>query len=512
MGVKKLIVERIRQQTLKVSPLNKNNQQHMLAKSGQVIEGKAQQRDQFDLDYEDIHQLFRNQFPTITKQVLGNRYNAVNKYSKFVLPNGLDSAADEVLELLAKAAMALASTERVLAETGAKSIQELQQNVDRSARASSALKEVNKIFAALQGGVSGVAGMVGAVADLPLSVLLALKTIYETGHAYGFELDNEEDQQAVYQVLVKSDLSLIAEKQVLLLGIRNFKNVLATGNYSQLQSFLDSNYSFEGFKDAITDADGQYKWGMLNALGKVKWLRFTTPILGGLVGAFYSSKMIEEVAEKADEVFSHARRYLIENPDQHIAVLEAYKQGYDHQQKVNTLEKNDVSALLNHVSNNHKTADAQQKTAQQHLDDNPDIVKVKVEKQDQAEQQSAPTTEAEIHNAFEDLAKKEVATKTLAKKTTTRRTRSQSASTANKATDEKADTQNATTKTTKAKRSTAEFASSKATTAKPNARRTTNSRDKTATKQTNTKQTTAKTAEEQPAKTEFQDQSTPRKS
>lgn len=492
MGVKKLIVERIRQQTLKVSPLNKNNQQHMLAKSGQVIEGKAQQRDQFDLDYEDLHQLFRNQFPTITKQVLGNRYNAVNKYSKFVLPNGLDSAADEVLELLAKAAMALASTERVLAETGAKSIQELQQNVDRSARASSALKEVNKIFAALQGGVSGVAGMVGAVADLPLSVLLALKTIYETGHAYGFELDNEEDQQAVYQVLIKSDLGLIAEKQVLLLGIRNFNDVLTTGNYSQLQSFLDSNYSFEGFKDAMTDADGQYKWGMLNALGKVKWLRFTTPILGGLVGAFYGSKMIEEVAEKADEVFSHARRYLIENPDQHIAVLEAYKQGYDHQQKVNTLEKNDVSALLNHVSNNHKSADAQQKTAQQHLDDNPDIVKVKVEKQVHAEKQSAPMTEAEIHNAVEDLAKKEVA-----KKTTTRRTRSKSASAASKLTDEKAGTPNATTK---------------ATTAKPNARRTTSSRSKTATKQTNAKQTTEKTAQDQSAKTESQDQATPRKS
>ena len=492
MGVKKLIVERIRQQTLKVSPLNNNNQQHMLAKSGQVIEGKAQQRDQFDLDYEDIHQLFRHQFPTITKQVLGNRYNAVNKYSKFVLPNGLDSAADEVLELLAKASMALASTERVLAETGAKSIQELQQNVDRSARASSALKEVNKIFAALQGGVSGVAGMVGAVADLPLSVLLALKTIYETGHAYGFELDNEEDQQAVYQVLVKSDLGLIAEKQMLLLGIRNFKDVLSTGNYSQLQSFLNSNYSFEGFKDAMTDADGQYKWGMLNALGKVKWLRFTTPILGGLVGAFYGSKMIEEVAEKADEVFSHARRYLIENPDQHIAVLEAYKQGYDHQQKVNTLAKNDVSALLSHVSNNDKSADAQQKTAQQHLDDNPDIVKVKVEKQDQAEQQSAPTTEAEIHDAVEDLAKKEVA-----KKTTTRRTRSKSASAASKVTDEKAGTPNATTK---------------ATTAKPNARRTTSSRSKTATKQTNAKQTTDKTVQEQSAKTESQDQATPRKS
>lgn len=492
MGVKKLIVERIRQQTLKVSPLNKNNQQHMLAKSGQVIEGKAQQRDQFDLDYEDLHQLFRNQFPTITKQVLGNRYNAVNKYSKFVLPNGLDSAADEVLELLAKAAMALASTERVLAETGAKSIQELQQNVDRSARASSALKEVNKIFAALQGGVSGVAGMVGAVADLPLSVLLALKTIYETGHAYGFELDNEEDQQAVYQVLIKSDLGLIAEKQVLLLGIRNFNDVLTTGNYSQFQSFLDSNYSFEGFKDAMTDADGQYKWGMLNALGKVKWLRFTTPILGGLVGAFYGSKMIEEVAEKADEVFSHARRYLIENPDQHIAVLEAYKQGYDHQQKVNTLEKNDVSALLNHVSNNHKSADAQQKTAQQHLDDNPDIVKVKVEKQVHAEKQSAPMTEAEIHNAVEDLAKKEVATKTVVKKSTTRRapaktTKATTTKTApkvvTKAPTEQATTEQATTeKATTAKRSTTKSTTTKSAEAKPSARRTANSRNNTATK------------------------------
>ncbi|MCJ8147054.1 EcsC family protein [Acinetobacter sp. A3.8] len=487
MGVKKLIVERIRQQTLKVSPLNKNNQQHMLAKSGQVIEGKAQQRDQFDLDYEDIHQLFRNQFPTITKQVLGNRYNAVNKYSKFVLPNGLDSAADEVLELLAKASMALASTERVLAETGAKSIQELQQNVDRSARASSALKEVNKIFAALQGGVSGVAGMVWAVADLPLSVLLALKTIYETGHAYGFELDNEEDQQAVYQVLVKSDLGLIAEKQVLLLGIRNFKDVLTTGNYSQLQSFLDSNYSFEGFKNALSDANGQYKWSMLNVLGKVKWLRYTTPLLGGLVGAFYGVKMIEEVAEKADEIFAHARRYLIDNPEQHIAVLEAYQRGYTHQQQINALAKNDVSALLGHTANDQNRAQSQQKSAQQHLDDNPDIVKVKVEKQVHTEKQSAPTTEAEIHNAVEDLAKKEVATKTVVKKSTTRRapaktTKATTTKTAPKVVT-KAPTEQATTeKATTAKRSTTKSTTTKSAEAKPSARRTANSRNKTATK------------------------------
>lgn len=487
MGVKKLIVERIRQQTLKVSPLNKNNNSNMLAKSGQVIEGKAQQRDQFDLDYEDIHQLFRNQFPTITKQVLGNRYNAVNKYSKFVLPNGLDSAADEVLELLAKASMALASTERVLAETGAKSIQELQQNVDRSARASSALKEVNKIFAALQGGVSGVAGMVGAVADLPLSVLLALKTIYETGHAYGFELDNEEDQQAVYQVLVKSDLGLIAEKQVLLLGIRNFKDVLNTGNYSQLQSFLDSNFSFEGFKNALSDADGQYKWSMLNGLGKVKWLRYTTPLLGGLVGAFYGVKMIEEVAEKADEIFAHARRYLIDNPEQHIAVLEAYQRGYTHQQQVYALAKNDVSALLVHSANDQQLAESHQKTAQQHLDDNPDIVKVKVEKQVHAEKQSAPMTEAEIHNAVEDLAKKEVATKTVVKKSTTRlapakTTKATTTKTAPKVVT-KAPTDQATTeKATTAKRSTTNSTTTISAEAKPSARRTANSRNNTATK------------------------------
>lgn len=492
MGIKKLLVEQIRQQTLKVSPLNKNNNSNMLAKSGQVIEGKAQQRDQFDLDYEDIHQLFRNQFPTITKQVLGNRYNAVNKYSKFVLPNGLDSAADEVLELLAKASMALASTERVLAETGAKSIQELQQNVDRSARASSALKEVNKIFAALQGGVSGVAGLVGAVADLPLSVLLALKTIYETGHAYGFELDNEEDQQAVYQVLVKSDLGLIAEKQVLLLGIRNFKDVLNTGNYSQLQSFLDSNYSFEGFKNALSDADGQYKWSMLNGLGKVKWLRYTTPLLGGLVGAFYGVKMIEEVAEKADEIFAHARRYLIDNPEQHIAVLEAYQRGYAQQQQVNALAKNDVSALLGQSVNDQQLAASHQKSAQQHLDENPDIVKVKIEKQIHAEKQSAPTTEAEIHNAVEDLAKKEVvkqvvanqevATKTVVKKTTTRRAPAKTTKSTTTKTAPKVATKAPTEKATTAKRSTTKSTTTKSAEAKPSARRTANSRTKTAVK------------------------------
>lgn len=510
MGIKNLVVEQIRQQTLKVSPLNKNTEQTALSKhsqqQGQVHEGQAKQREAFDLDYDDLHQLFRNQFPTVTKQVLGVRYNTVNKYARFVLPNGLDSAADEVLDLLAKASMALASTERVLAETGAKSIQELQQNVERSARASSALKEVNKIFAALQGGVSGVAGMLGAVADLPLSVLLALKTIYETGHAYGFELDNEEDQQAVYQVLVKSDLGLIAEKQVLLLGIRNFKDVLSTGNYSQLQTFLDSNYSFEGFKQAVTDEQGQYKWGMLNALGKVKWLRYTTPVLGGLVGAFYGSKMVDEVAEKADEIFSHARRYLIDNPEQHIAILEAYQRGYAHHTQVAALAQNDASPLLEHTEHKDAITALQQKSAQQHLDDNPDIVNVKVEKQDHAETEHAPKTEAEIHQAVEDLAKKEVtpADRGTSKKTATASTKAsniESKADAKTSTEKPSTEKSATSKRSTTKSSTTKPATSKSTTVKPATRRSTSSRAKAK----------AETADKQSA-TAQQDDATPRKS
>lgn len=417
MSYKSGIFQKVREQAQKVSHLGARSLQKVTqdpiekvqapAISGQVVEGQAHQRDAFDLDYQDIQQLFRHQFPAVTRQVFGKRYNTLNKVSRFVLPNGMDQAADEILELLSEFASQIAATERVLAETGCKEIHELQKDVKRSQRAGHALKEVNKIIAAVQGAVSGMTGLVGAAADLPISVILSLKTIYEIGHAYGFELDNEEDQQAVYHALAQADLSLIAEKQAIFLGLRSLKSIFNTGDYSQLQSFLNSNYSFEQFNTLLTDADGSYKWSGLNVLGKFKVLRFATPIIGGAIGAVYSIKLIDEVAGHADEIFSYARQYLTEQKDEDIAVLEAYQRGKAQHETVSGLAVNDVSLLLDQAKPQDLHEVEQQKAAQQ-LKQNDTIVEVSIIERKDVVEPDHQSIEQQVQQGLETLAKENV--------------------------------------------------------------------------------------------------------
>ncbi|KAA8734317.1 hypothetical protein F4V57_04935 [Acinetobacter qingfengensis] len=292
----------------------------------QVIEGEAKIRDPLDTDYADVQQMFRHQFPSITRQVLGRHYTTVNQLARFVVPNGLDQAADEVFKLLSDFSRQIATTDHVLHQTGQKNIEELQQNLERSQRASRAFKENNKILAVTQGAICGATGVVGAAIDLPVSVIISLKTIYEIGHVYGFELDNDEDQRAVYHALSKADIGLVAEKQTILLGLRTLQSIFKSGDYQQLQNFLGTGYSIAQFQDYFKDQQGQYKWSKLQWLHKISVLKFVTPVIGGAVAAYYNVKMIDAVAKQADEMFASARQYLQIHHDQQISVFDAYQQ------------------------------------------------------------------------------------------------------------------------------------------------------------------------------------------
>ncbi|GAA5019717.1 EcsC family protein [Acinetobacter puyangensis] len=425
MSNKSGIFQKVREQAQKISHLGGKSLQKVAqepvektqseATSGQVVEGQAYQRDITDSDYQDIRQLFRHQFPTVTRQVFGRRYNTLNKVSRFVLPNGMDQAADEVLELLSEFASRLAATESVLAETGCKEITELQKDPARSQRAGNALTQVNKVIAAVQGGVSGLTGLAGAAADLPISVILSLKTMYEIGHVYGFELDNEEDRRAVYTALSQSDLSLIAEKQTIFLGLRTLKSVFDTGDYGQLQSFLNSNYSIEQFQGFLTDEQGNYKWSGFGALGKIKLLKFTTPVLGAAIGAIYNVRLIEEVAKHADEIFSLARQYLHAHQDEDISVLDAYQKEKSHRLQVSQLANNDITALLEQPNQpSVAQEDILQKQAIEDLSNSDTISQVELvdkkaeQKTDQVEATTEQVEDQAIETGIEQLAAQNV--------------------------------------------------------------------------------------------------------
>ena len=402
----------VREQAKKITGSGHTAERSAHAKyTPQVIDGHAIEKNELlDIDHADLQQLFRQQFPTVIRQLLGKRYNTINKVSKFILPNGMEQVADELLELLADFASHLASTEAVLTATGTREINQLRADCARSHRAGFALKEVNKAIAVLQGAFSGATGLVGAAVDLPASVIFSLKTIYEIGHSYGFELDDEDGQKAVYFALSEIDLGLIAEKQALFLAVRSLKTIFATGDISQISAFLNSNHSIDQFKNYLTDENGQYKWAALQGLTKLKALRFTLPVIGGVVGAFYNIRLIEEVATQADEIFAKARAYLNQNQDADLTILEAYTQ------QLAVLEQQaaliaSASPLLNaqndEVQESENLAQNTIDQAVQNIEEHKEILKVEIVKKEQIEK-SSENVENKITEGLKDLADQNV--------------------------------------------------------------------------------------------------------
>lgn len=281
---------------------------------GQVIEGQATERLPHENRYDDIQQLFRGQLPSISRKALGRRFGMVDKAARLVMPNGIEQASDTVLNTVQQIASQLGATERVLAATNSRDIQTLQQDPDRSGRAGNALKERNKVLAAVQGAVSGMTGFVGAAADLPLSVLLSLKTIYEIGHAYGFELDSKEDHAAILKALSAADLGLISEKQTLFLALRALNLVFSQGDFTQLQAYLNTQHSIDQFRQVLMDQNGNYRWNGLQHVSKLRVFRYATPVIGGVLGAYYNVRLVDAVAEQANTLFKDARQLINADP------------------------------------------------------------------------------------------------------------------------------------------------------------------------------------------------------
>jgi hypothetical protein len=289
------------------------------------IVGQAAGGNQPKPEYQDIKQLLQQQFPHLSRQVLGSRYKTVQQVSQWLLPNGFEQGLDLALHHLDRLAQQWAATEQVLAQVGEDNLAVLQKDLSRSARASQAFKRQNQRVAQYQGVICGACGLVGAAVDLPLTLLLALKTIYQVGHLYGFELENEEDQQAVYLALRQSDLALMTEKQSILLALTTTHSIVKTGNYQAMQEVLDSHYGAKQWQSFFAAAPAAQALLKKTRLANSK-LKYLSPLLGAVVGAYYNHQLIGQVAMQAEQIFADARAYLQNQDLQHISVTEAYYQ------------------------------------------------------------------------------------------------------------------------------------------------------------------------------------------
>ncbi len=297
--------------------------------SDQVIDGSAKTKSAFSAKkYDNPQQMLREHLPNVSRQLLGRRFNTVNNVAHFVSPDLTEKVSNYFYDRLNQFSNQTSSVDAILNEAGAKDLEELTQDVDRSKRISQALGEQNKWIATVQGAVSGASGMLGTAIDIPASLLMALRTIYQVGRSYGFDLSKEDDQEIVQHIFRQIDLSLITEKQTLLLGLKALSNTLKTHDISQLQAMLGSDNDVSAIKQWLSRHEVEAKWEWMNHLPKISILeRLTklTPLASAGIGAVYSHRFVEDVNQKAQEAFSHARQYLIQHQDSQLSPYAAYE-------------------------------------------------------------------------------------------------------------------------------------------------------------------------------------------
>lgn len=296
-----------------------------LANSSNIVEGKARFKSPFEVEkYENPQQMLRQQFPKLSHQLLGRHYNRVNSVASFVSPDLGDKVSDYLFQWLNEFSSNSSLTEKILDEAGVKDIMELTTDTGRSQRLSQALIEQNKLLAAAQGAITGATGVWGAAIDIPASMVLTLRTIYQTGRSHGFDLSEDADQEIVAFIFKEIDLSLVAEKQTLLVALKALKSMLETHDLQQFQQLLGSNNDIELVKKWLVDENGQFKWNWLNRIPQASVVGKLTPIAGAALGGFYSWRLLEDVGHKSQSIFGAARFYMNEYPNEKISPLEAY--------------------------------------------------------------------------------------------------------------------------------------------------------------------------------------------
>lgn len=297
----------------------KSKVQHYYPLNGQsVIEGHAT-----DKTYANMQNVMRHYVPNLSQQLLGGRFGQVTRAVGFLSPIGLDQVADYLFMQLNSYAIGLTKVQNILRESGVNNLQELATDPVHSGRIAQAFTEQSKWFTAIQGGVTAVFGTVGAVADLPLTLLFALKTVYQTGYAYGFELKDDEETLLAL-IFEHIEFDQIAQKQAILLAIRSISRVFENHDFDGLQQFLGSSNDFTWFAEFIKSQQDEAHWSWLMQLPALGWLSKLTPLATVGISAFYNWKFIEHVGEKARHVFDVTRTYQLQHHAENLTPLQAY--------------------------------------------------------------------------------------------------------------------------------------------------------------------------------------------
>lgn len=253
---------------------------------------------------QDPMQSLRAHLPNVSRQLLVGRFASVSRLASQLMPQEfLERLTDQVLEQTVQFAELLSGNDALYDEFGLLSLHDLRQlDLERADELANVVATRNRLLGATEGAVTGLAGFMGAIADLPLSVVIVLRTIYQTAECYGYDLADVDGRQKIYQVLANTDWSVLVEKQTILLSLVSVQQLLKQRGIAGLQQMVGSAGDLEVFEKLVQEFAVSLNIRLPeNLTGRA------APLAGSVVGAFYNTRLINSVAALAQATFRQQR-------------------------------------------------------------------------------------------------------------------------------------------------------------------------------------------------------------
>ncbi len=266
--------------------------------------GKPRQFKTVNLGDEDYQQdLFREQTLKATQQLLGTRFATYGKYAKKVVPNSFfESTVDGAFAQIAKLADNWSQIDLPNQHRFANIVS--LDDEQRYALATDIANQ-NRALATL-GGVTGLAGLPGLLADTLWLLLVSLRTVYQLGAVYNKPLTGKQGVKMAYELLANADLSKMQEKQALLAGIGIGKGLLdsaqSSGLHNELKNLGLQNKKVNFYAEQVDSIASQV--GVDLDQINLTWIRRFLPATAVIVGMRYNSQLIDEVIGVAQATFA----------------------------------------------------------------------------------------------------------------------------------------------------------------------------------------------------------------
>lgn len=275
-----------------------------LALLGAYVAKMYQDRDDYtavDLQKDDFGaDAFKRQGSQFGQELLGAKaVAATNLANKFISDEKMSAVSEAVYGKLAEWASGWAVSDLSKDERFDR-VHTLSDD-ERNAFAED-ISNQSRALATL-GGVTGLMGLKGVVADSAWLLMVSLKSVYQLSMIYDKPLTGKEGAKLAYGILSECDLDKLQEKQVIMtalaLGNSVIKNAQGTSLVDELKKIGEKyqNSSYSDQFDTISNYVNLDKFNMA-------WVGYVLPIGSSVVSAHYNNELIDEVLGVAKATFA----------------------------------------------------------------------------------------------------------------------------------------------------------------------------------------------------------------